>query len=42
MNAPDQVISLISSKVAMEGYGYYDQNTLYDIDRHMFIAIDPH
>lgn len=29
-------------KVAMEGIPVYEHNTLYDIDRNIFVVIDPH
>lgn len=42
IGAPHSVTSIIATRVAMVGYRYHDQNTLYDIDRHIFVSIDPH
>jgi len=40
--APWSVEERIWQMVAMVGYHHYDQNTLFDIDRQVFVAIDPH
>jgi hypothetical protein len=40
--APERIAQRIFGLLAMVGTAYYDQNVLYDIDRQVLIAIDPH
>lgn len=42
VNAPESVRNAVYSQVALVGYRHYDQNTIYDIDRGVFVSIDPH
>ena len=42
LGASEEAVSHIYKMVAMIGFRHYEQNVVYDIDRNIFVSIDPH